>query len=781
MIGILAAARSRVAPASRVRLALLCGAAAFAFSGQALAQSSGGAQAAASDQTTIGEVIVTAQRRAERLRDVPISITTATGEQLAKAGVKNLADLTTIAPGVKIDNAGTYVQPAVRGISSVVIGPGTDAPVALYLDGVIQPNQLANHFDFADIDRVEVVKGPQGTLFGRNATGGAVSIFTISPSFTPKGSLTLGYGNYKDVLAKGYVAGPLVADLLAGSLSAYYETHDGYTKDVARQTRTPGLDSKNVRGKLLFTPTDWTRFTVTAGFQDRFDSGATEAIPLNGNTQARFYPSSIITTVPHTQAFNDPSFLHVKQTSVNFQAEFDTPYGTVKNLFGWAHSDVEVHFDEDRAFNPNPTRAAYLYNSPDTTYSNELTFTSKKLGKASFVTGLYYYRDDNQFNHQNIVFGDPVIYFLDYINKNPQLAYAAFGEFNYELTDRLTFVGGLRYSWESRKSKGQIISQTGFPIPGGGSLPTPEFSAGHVTFDAITPRASLRYAVTPQTNVYFTYSQGFKSGGVQAGGFLTPANLYLAGLPTNVDLSSQIYQPEKIKAYEIGIKTADIPRVDLNAAFYYYDYSNLQVQVNLTSAIGFIQNAASAKIYGLDFDATVRVTDDFRVKGGLSLLHARYSDYPNATALFPLIIGGQAYGNCPTIASAVQSAACKGFNFPNGVDLSGNQLPRAPDWSLTLTPEYHHDFGPGVLDVSATLYHSDQVFFDSAERVSQKPYTTLAAQVSWSPAGTRFRFTAWGANLTDEDYLISVYEDATTDGAGYAPPRTFGATINYAF
>jgi iron complex outermembrane receptor protein len=766
-------------------LVLLSGACLAAFATSAAAQSANGSPTPTSSTgpvTDVGEVLVTAQRRSERLRDVPISITAATGEQLAKAGVNNLAELTSFVAGVKIDNAGTYVQPAVRGVSSVVIGPGTEAPVAIYLDGVIQPNQLANHFDFADIDRIEVVKGPQGTLFGRNATGGAVSIFTQSPSFTPKGSLTLGYGNYNDVLAKGYLAGPIVPNVLAGSISAYYENHNGYTYDVARKTRTPGLDSKNVRGKLLFTPTDWARITLTLGYQDRYDSGATEAIPLNGNTQARFVPTSIITTIPHTEAFNDPSFLHVKQKTANLRSEFDTPYGTVTNLFGYSQSKIHITFDEDRAYNPNPTRAAYIYDSPDKSFSDELTFASKKFGKLNFITGVYYYYDDNQFRDQHVTFGDPVLFLLTYSNKNPQLAYAGFGEANYELTDRITLTGGLRYSWESRAAKGSIISETGFPIPGGGALPTPTLSAGKVKFHSLTPRASIRYAVTPQTNVYFTYSQGFKSGGVQAGAVLTPTTLYLSGLPINsVDLSNQIYQPEKIKSFEVGIKTSDIPRMTLNAAAYYYDYTNLQVQVNLTSADGFIQNAASAKIYGADFDATFRVTNELTVAGSLSLLHARYGSYPKATVLLPLVIAGQAYGNCPTIAAAVQSAACKGFNYPNGLDLSHNQLPRAPDWSLSLTPDYRHDFGVGVFDVSATIYHTDRIYFDSAQRVSQKPYTTVNAQASFEPAGSNLRFSVWGKNLTDKNYFISVYEDATTDGAGYAPPRTFGVDVTYKF
>jgi iron complex outermembrane receptor protein len=186
------------------------------------------AQDRAAAGVDLSEVVVTTQRRSERLQDVPISVVAQTGEQLNKAGVTSVKDITFLVPGVKIDQTSNYVQPAIRGISSAVTGPSTDAPVAVYVDGVVQPNQSANHFEFADIDRIEVAKGPQGTLFGRNATGGAISIFTKAPSFTPKGDLTLGYGNFNRVLAKGFLTGPLIDGVLAASISAYYEHHKGY-------------------------------------------------------------------------------------------------------------------------------------------------------------------------------------------------------------------------------------------------------------------------------------------------------------------------------------------------------------------------------------------------------------------------------------------------------------------------------------------------------------------------------------------------------------------------
>jgi iron complex outermembrane receptor protein len=750
-------AASRILQSKQARMALLGGAAALVLGAPALAQTGTGAPVAApaGQEPLVGEVIVTAQRRSERLRDVPLSITSQTGAQLARAGVSNLADLTTVVAGLKIDNAGTYVQPALRGVSSVVIGPGTDAPVGVYLDGVYQPNQLANHFDFADISRVEVAKGPQGTLFGRNATGGAVSIFTQAPSFKPTGNLTLGYGNFDDKVAKGFISGPIAGDVLAASLSGYYEDRNGYAYDIVRHKRTRGLESKAVRGKLLFKPTDGISLTFTAAYQDRFDSDATAAIAYKGNTLGRlnilaspatFDHTVVIATRPHDISFDIESGIRLKQSAYSLHGQFDVGAGTVNTISSFARTWAHVDFDEDRAYNP-ASGQAYIYNTLDDTYSQELTFASRKFGAFSFVLGGYFYKDDNQFSPLTAYVG-PFPVFRQEVH-NPQLAGAGFGEVNYDLTDRLTLIGGLRYSWERRTNFGRLL------------IPAVVQGVGpRVTFDSWTPRASIRYKLTDDTNVYATYSKGFKAGGIQSGAFY-------AG-PTS---PPQTYAPEKITAYEVGLKSSPSSRLSFNAAAYYYDYKDLQVQVNLTGATQFIQNAASAKIYGLDLDGRWRVTDAFTLSGAASYLHARYKRYNNATVLLPTVVGGVAIGNAPTINGA-------GVGTYNA---SGNQLPRAPDFTVSLTADYTQDLQWGQLDLSATGYYSGKVYFDSAERVSQKAYGTLNARAAFTPTGSNVRFEIWGKNLTNTDYLISVYEDATTDGAGYAPPRTFGASVIYAF
>jgi iron complex outermembrane receptor protein len=697
---------------------------------------------------TVSEVVVTTQRRSERLRDVPISIVSTTGDQLEKAGVNNVKELSFLVPGVKIDQTSNYVQPAIRGISSVVVGPSTDAPVAIYLDGVVQPNQIANHFDFADIDRIEVAKGPQGTLFGRNATGGAISIFTKAPSFTPTGNFSVGYGNLDHVTAKGYVSGPLIPGLLAGSLSGFFEKHDGYDYDIARNLRTKGLNSKNVRGKLLFTPVDWARITLIASYQDRYDSDTATGVAFLRNTAAALDPAAIIATRPHTISFDTNSFLHLKQTTGTIRGEFDVgDLGKITTITGYSKVWANLAYDADRS-NSRLVHVAYLYPQPEIMYSQEINFASNKIGKFSYVAGAYYYYDDNKFASNRVQSSlNPATDF--YLNSiNPQLAYAGYAEGNYDITDRLTVIGGVRYSWERRANKGRI----GIGAPQ--VDPAPYVIGPVVKFHAWTPRVSVKYKATDDTNVYFTFSKGFKSGGVQGTGFTSPPAAY----------STVTYQPEKITAYEVGLKSAPMPNLTVNLAAYYYKYTNLQVQVQLPTGLAATQNAGSANIYGLDADAVWRATSELTFTAGASLLHARYDQFKNAVVLRPVITAGKLAGNVNTV-----------------VDASGNTLPRAPDYTFTLVTDYTKELSAGTFNANVSLFYTDTVYFDSDERVHQGPYGLVNAQMSFKPQGTNFKVGVWAKNLTNKDYISSTFIQSVGDVVGYGPQRTYGVSLDYSF
>ena len=768
---------------------------ALIMSAAATALASGGATAQTKpDQPTstqVGEVIVTAQHREERLRDVPITIATKTADQLEKAGVTNIESLTTAVPGVRVDDAGTFVQPAIRGVSSTVIGLGTAAAVAIYVDGVYQPNELSNHFDFADLARVEVDKGPQGTLYGRNATGGAIAVFTKAPSFTPSGDFEVGYGNYDDLLVKGFVTGPLIGDVLAGSIAAYYERRKDYDFNIFNGVngfRPSGLESKNLRGKLLFTPANWAKLTLTVAYQDRMDTDVSDANPLHGNTigaqDAQDPGGAVIATKPHDISQDFPGYLHYHQWSTTLKGEFNFAFGTVTSIANGVYFWDKSGFDDDRSYNPlqsvAPAGDAYLIYQKEHSYSEDLTFASRKWGGFSFIAGGSYYFDNNYYAPNYGYSGsNPTPYFLLY-NQYPDTALAAFVEATYDVTDRLSLVAGVRYTTEHINDSGAyVIPALGyFAIVNGSGGADPKPVTLATTFSAATPRASVRYKLTDDTNVYFTFSQGFKSGGLGATGFLTDVQPDLTAAQGGL----APFRPETNTSYEVGVKSSPTGRVNVNLSAFLYDYSNLQVQVDLNGAGGVISNAASARIYGLDADVTARLTDAFTLTGSVELLSAKYSSFENASVLEPINTNpGPGMYNCGGVAPVFANPGKAAGNCLVSENLKGFTLPRAPDVTLTLNADYRKDFSAGTLDLNATGYYSGKLYFDSNERISQSPYAILNARASWKPAGSKFRFDVWAKNLTDTVYKESVYEDANSDGVGYGPPPTYGAAIRYSF
>ncbi len=230
------------------------------------------AEAGSDDSGSLGEVVVTARRQSERARDVPITIATQTAEQLVNAGVTDTRELGTAVPGLVISAQGAYFQPSLRGVSGSLVQVGAGNPVAVYLDGIYQPNLIGDLFDLPDVQRVEVLKGPQGTLFGRNASAGAISVYTKDPTFTPSGSISVGDGVYfggsahtsNDFTTKLNLSGPLIGNVLAGSISGYYDNVPGYMTDERTGDATGDIVSYVYRGKLLFTPTDDLKFVLTA-------------------------------------------------------------------------------------------------------------------------------------------------------------------------------------------------------------------------------------------------------------------------------------------------------------------------------------------------------------------------------------------------------------------------------------------------------------------------------------------------------------------------------------
>jgi iron complex outermembrane receptor protein len=684
-----------------------------------------------------GEIIVTAQRRSERARDVPLSITARSAEDLANAGVSSVRDLTLVTPGLKFDTGGAgFVLPSIRGVTTNISGAGVEANIGIYVDGVYQTSQLATTFDLPDIERLEVAKGPQGTLFGRNATGGAIQVFTRQPSLTEaSGDLTVGYGSFNERLAQGFVTAPLIADRLAFSLSGFLQQNDGYLHDAASGRRIGELDSSLFRAKLLWEVNPDLRFTLAGQYMDRRDDSSPNGQALDGNTVANIPGSgNLVPTDPYQIALSLPGYSRVEGQQVSLTGEWETEIGTFTSITAYQTSEGELHSDTDFGV---LQVSDVVITQPDDSLTQELVFSSAKFGPLQFVTGLYYIWHRGQFDP--LIANDVVYLRKDFRTESV----AAFGEVSLDLTDRLTAIAGLRYSTET------VDYASSFGL----GAPAPTNRAPSETFDAVTPRLSFRYALDADSNVYFTYSRGFKSGGVDTTDYVTGYS----------------YEPETIDAYELGVKSRVTDWLDLSLAGFYYKYQNQQqlglIQVcfgSICAPTAVFLNASSARIYGLDFEATATLTDSLSLSLGISALNARYEDFPNALISRP-------------------TPGPEGGNVPMTIDASGNHMIRAPDFTASLAATYRTQLEYGELALSGLLYYTSDIYYDFEERVHQPAYTTVNLRAEFTPANSELTFAVYGKNLLDETIIQSTYINDNADGVSFAPPRSFGVSATYRF
>lgn len=386
-----------------------------------------------------GEIIVTAQRRAERLIDVPISISALSGNALEQAGIRSTEDLTAVIPGLNFATNGAFAQPTVRGIGTTVTSAGNDANVAIYIDGVYQPNQIANFSDLVDLEQVEVLKGPQGTLFGRNATGGAIRVTTKRPSFTPEARLTASYGRFDDVRLTAFGTAPL-SDKIAVSFAFLYGDDQGYVRNIGTGNRVADSNAMSVRGKILLQPTDGLEFILTASRSERSANPAFTLGVLNGNSNALRLPGSLQPVGPRQVSLSFDPTITVDSDQVSLNATADLGFAELSSITSYAKIVTDLVTDVDRT---NLALVQAQVPGRQETWSQELNLVSQGDGPVKWFVGAFYYNDDS--TNATIVNNGAV---FNTIRQKTE-AFAPFGEINVELGD-LTLIAGARYNIEKR-------------------------------------------------------------------------------------------------------------------------------------------------------------------------------------------------------------------------------------------------------------------------------------------------------------------------------------------
>ena len=684
--------------------------------------------------TGLADIVVTAQKRSERLQDVPVAVTAVSGQGLVNANITESKALSSVVPSLNFTQAAAFAQPFIRGVGSRGNTAGDEQIVPIYVDGVYQIGMTAGFFKLNSIDRIEVLRGPQGTLFGRNAVGGAINILTRDPSSNPSAEIGLGYGRFNEIRGDLYATGPLT-DNLSANISMMRHQDDGYARDILRGTKEAKTHTTSIRGKLLWEPVADFTAKLTGFFVEAGDATGVASFPLNGNTSARRVNPNVVVGRGYSLSNSLSPQGDTKTYGGSLDLDYEAGDVTISSLSSYAYFTSTFTTDNDATA---LALSSFLGIDKHYTFTQEVRAASSGEGPFKWLIGGFFFHD---------ILKNPAGFYqnfpgLNVTNRGVIKSFAIFGEAEYSLTPELSVKAGLRYSKDNRS-----IDSFDFLANKGSVL--------EKSWDDVSPRLTIDYEIAQNQKVYFTYSQAFKSG------------LIVQPVTTSSLNFINVVDPEKLRSYEIGYK-GDLSRTfRANVAAYYYDYKNVQVTgqgVLPSGAIfSFLQNAAKEEIYGVDADFTYAPSPDLTMGLALAWVHGRYKEFKQASVQIPRPDG---LGNMPAT-----------------IDVSGGELIRTPEFTAGYNMSWTvpNDVFNGQLRLSGNVLYSSGWFFDVNERVSTGDYVDINARIAWTSPDDHYTFAVWGSNLANSHRLQSVSESGGADRASLARPISYGAEIRFKF
>jgi iron complex outermembrane receptor protein len=802
------------------------------------------AQAAASDGARLEEIVVTAQRRTENLQTVPVSVVAVSADQIKRSGIQTLEALNRLAPNTIVERVGLFPGAAslsMRGVGYSGIESYTDPDVAVYVNGIYQARNATALSQTLDVSSIEVLRGPQGTLFGRNAYAGAISVQTNRPAMNQlAGSATATLGNYglRDFDVVGNV--PLVKDKLAGRIALRSHGLDGLYKNnglvfgVADPTlagnRIGAEHSLTIRPSLRFTPTDKLDIQVIAEFVREHDQASPVAsFPLAGSTivawggsQTNPFGDSRLGipgdgSDPYTTGFSladRPMNFHTDNYTVD--AAYDTGVGKLRFLGNYQKTKSEVWSDGDGSVANIRSSARYEdYHA----YSGELQFVSNISDRIGVVAGVFAFQDQyktTQLSYvQNGANFPPVFTPLNYLvptsapavctvantsgctypnfaisyinNGGRRTAYAAYAQAEYHLTDALSVVAGVRYSYERKYDyygTNAALGATGLSKlldPFSHALPTNPalvFHADPYKNDNLAPRVGVNYKMSPDVFLFAFWQRAYKSGGFNA----NAADLTAFRTP---------YGVEKVDNLEGGIKSEFLDhRLRANLNVFYAKYTGLQrslVTPSPTAPSGVTtvtSNTADLKSYGVEGEFAFRPQRDLTFYANIGWNKSAYTKYcadlngaeaTSKPALEP---------NRPVCGPIVTVVAGTRTTFLAPQDYSDVRPIRAPRWDITAGAVKDFDLDAGTVSAQAGLNYRSSMATDLLDRPysARGAMTTIDASLKWTPQHGRYWVSVWGRNLTNTIGILGYTPNGTVVAFG-APtaPRTFGVTASLNF
>ena len=721
---------------------------------------------ARSSNRFVEEIVVTAQKREENLMDVPISINAFSADMLDARGIADPKDLPLATPGLTVGSQAGYTVTYLRGVGSDAYLLA-DPSVALYIDGVYFPFAHGQAQNFGSVERVEVLKGPQGTLFGRNAVGGAISVVTAAPDFTKAGgSAMVSFSEYNNLQTKVSVNIPL-ADTLALGVSGVYNNEDNYRDGMAGGKSLPQEISKGARMKLRWAPIEALDFTL-AGFKIQ-QTGVSTMFATNSD------PMPIFDLIIQPQTGRGG----VNDADDYFTLDNEVLYGTAQLFTDWFDvkligSDQKIVtgalYDFDGSPVPLvsfeiPKQSGHIKTAELQLLSNEGSWNSEHF---NWILGYYYFTGISGFDQIKFGVASSLMAPINDLFSSlglPQLApesllvangklktdsNSLYAQGTYHITDWFSTTLGARLQDEKRTL---LNSGGAIDNPIGPDIPYTSFSGQSDVTKSFSPKVSFELRPWDEGLIYASYQEAVKSSTFNVVNFL------------------HFTEPEPIKkeeltAYEVGVKkTLFDGTTTVSSAAFFYDIRNMQVQFLSLLAGGAVtfENAPAAEVKGIDFDITSSLFPDITpglvLTLGGAFVDAKFTDYPDG----------------------------QGFNdlgiYNRGNDYSGKRIPRSPKFSGTAGLSQTLDMPGGSLEIAADYYYNAGFYYlaQNTDFNHEKAYGLLGARVSYLYDAWNLRVTAFGKNLLDKQYNYSRFTNDFGALDAVAPPRVLGVRLNWEF
>ncbi|MEN2749589.1 TonB-dependent receptor [Sphingomonas sp. T9W2] len=775
-----------------------------------------------------GEIVVTARRRVETVQSVPIAISVIGGTTLADTGAYNVNRLTQLQPTLQFYSTNPRNSAAnIRGLGAPfgLTNDGIEQGVGIYVDGVYYSRIASATFDFTDTERIEILRGPQGTLYGKNTTAGAINITTRKPSFTPEARVELTTGNYDFIQAKASASGPLVDGKLAARISASVTSRRGTIRNTVLGGYANAQDNQSVRGQLLWTPAPNLDVTLYGDYGHQNPDCCAQIYVRTGTTQRplnRQYAALAAAfgyAPPSTNAFDrltdldTPLRARQELGGVSLVGNLDLGGATVTSVSAWRFWDWDP--SNDRDFTGLPITTVSANPSQQRQWSQELRVASNGKRPVDYVAGLFYFHQtiDTQglqvqgpaasrflLNPGNVAPGSAGCATATTAACNPAVlngltarntigfsntSAAVFGKATWHITDALSIAPGVRVNYDKKTGSYVSVVTTG---SGSTTLTNdqrgvlapqsyrPDFDDWNVSGDV-----TLAYDVARDVHAYATYARSYKSGGIN-----------LSGLPldgsNNPILAAAQVKPEQVNHYELGVKTQWLDRrITANLAAFWTDISDYQATVTngqLGVLRGYLANADQVRTRGVELDTAFRPTERLNLYANAAYTDAKYVRFTDAPCP-PELSGGRA----PAAGETPSAPGTPGGISPNACDVSGQRLPGISKWAFSYGAEYALPARIGGEDGNAYLGFDGSYRSRFSSNPSPSAYTYIDGY-----ALTNFRLgyradAGWNAflwlrNAFDQNYyeLLATQSGNTGLIVGQpGDPRTYGVTISASF